>query len=100
MTRWEAVRVGRDYALRTVLLGPKAADADAGWVVVRGGDPGLLLLLLVKVLDESLGRCRQLLPAFRSLRVVVCHPSYNGEVRLLKDPDSSCFPKGATELHD
>jgi integrase len=30
------IRVGRGYAPRTVLLGPTAADAVAGWVAVRG----------------------------------------------------------------
>ncbi|MDP9383153.1 MAG: site-specific integrase [Chloroflexota bacterium] len=42
------VRAGRDYALRTVLLGPKAADAVAGWVAIRGGGPGPLFLPLIK----------------------------------------------------
>ncbi len=38
------VREGRSYALRTVLLGPKAADAVAGWVAIRCGGPGPLFL--------------------------------------------------------
>jgi integrase len=42
------VRVGRGYALRTVLLGPRAADAVAGWVAIRGGTPGRLFLPLNK----------------------------------------------------
>ncbi len=42
------VRIGRSYALRTVLLGPKAADAVAGWVAIRGGGPGPLFLPLIK----------------------------------------------------
>ncbi len=42
------VLVGRSYALRTVLLGPKAADAVAGWIAIRGGRPGPLFLPLVK----------------------------------------------------
>lgn len=42
------VRVGRGYALRTVLLGPKAANAVAGWVSIRGGGPGPLFLPLIK----------------------------------------------------
>jgi integrase len=42
------VRVGRGYSLRTVLLGPRAADAVAGWVAIRGRGPGPLFLPLIK----------------------------------------------------
>lgn len=38
------VRVGRGYALRTVLLGPRAADAVMGWIAIRGSMPGRLFL--------------------------------------------------------
>jgi hypothetical protein len=63
------------YPLRKVPPGLKAADAIKSWGVVRSGDPGLLLLLLAKVPNEALVRCRPLLPAFRSLRVVAAvHP--------------------------
>ncbi|MDP9374649.1 MAG: site-specific integrase [Chloroflexota bacterium] len=42
------VRVGRGHALRTVLLGPRGADAVAGWVALRGSAPGRLFLPVSK----------------------------------------------------
>lgn len=38
------VQVAREYACRTVLLGPRAADAVLGWAAIRGAAPGSLFL--------------------------------------------------------
>ncbi len=43
-----SVRSGREYQLQTILLGPRAADAVAGWVAIRGRRPGHLFLPISK----------------------------------------------------
>lgn len=43
-----SVSSGRAYQLRTILLGPRAADAVAGWVAIRGQRPGRLFLPINK----------------------------------------------------
>ncbi len=42
------IRSGRGRKARSVLIGPRAADAVAGWVALRGGAPGRLFLPLNK----------------------------------------------------
>ncbi len=42
------IRSGTGRQDRTVLMGPRAADAVAGWVAMRGGAPGRLFLPLNK----------------------------------------------------